>query len=145
MTPMPSSILLVTLTALGAEKMDRMRGPLSTTWGQYITSWASYATSVSAVPQWHWTPSANMDATLAQIKVLPPERAHSACLIQSLSKEEKAMLFIRPPFPRKARRHWLSLHWTSPASKQILFISQRCCWSQLRWFSLKIKQNKLRV
>ena len=38
-----------------------------------------------------------MDATLAQIKVLSPERDHSACPIQSLPKEVKVMLFTRPP------------------------------------------------
>ena len=38
-----------------------------------------------------------MDAILAQIKALSPERVHSACPIQSLPKEVKAMLFTRPP------------------------------------------------
>ena len=38
-----------------------------------------------------------MDTILAQFKALPPERAHSACPIQSLPKEVKAMSFSRPP------------------------------------------------
>ena len=84
---MPSSVLPVIPTARGAAKMDRMRGPLSTTWGQYIISWASYATSVSDVLQWHQTLSADMDATLALIKALSP----GVCL------ESKGNVFTRPP------------------------------------------------
>ena len=81
MTPMPSSILLVILTALGVEKMDRTRVPSLTTQGQYIISWALYVTSVIVVPQLCQTPFADMDTIPAQIKALPPERAHFACPI----------------------------------------------------------------
>ena len=156
MTPMPYGISLVILTALGAAKMDRMRGPSSITWGQYITGWVSFVTNASVVPQWHHTPSSDMDAMPAQIKALSPERAHSAHPIWSPPKEVKVMLFTRPP-PQGGqhpwwRRHWLPFHQTSPTDKQLLFISavtritsQRHCWLQLRWFSLRIKQNKLHI
>ena len=90
-------ILPVILTALGVAKTDRMRGPSSIIWGQYITGWVSFVTNASVVPWWCQTPSSNMDAILAQIKVLSPERVHSAHPIQSPPKEVKGMSFTRPP------------------------------------------------
>ena len=84
---MPSGILPVILTAHGAAKMDRMRGPSSTTWGQYIISWVSYATSVFGCPtvmldalHWHGCHTCTN-------QVLSP-RVHP---------ESKMMLFTRPP------------------------------------------------
>ena len=102
MIPMPSGISLVILTAHGVAKTDKMRGPLSTTWGQYIISWALYATNVLDVLWWCWTPSTNMDATPVPIKAVSPERATQ--LAQSgVHPKSKGDVIYWSPFPRKAR------------------------------------------
>ena len=47
--PDASGVLPVILTTHGVAKMDKMKGPLSTTLGQCIISWGLYVTSVSDV------------------------------------------------------------------------------------------------
>ena len=96
MIPMPSGILPVILTARGVAKMDRMRRPSSTTWGQYIISRASYVTNVSVVLQWHQTPSANMDATPAQIKAFSSWEGLLSWPDLGSAQKVKVMSFTRP-------------------------------------------------